>query len=95
MVLAEALLKASLQVVVMGLVGVWLSLHSSADGQHEDLPIVIIGDHGDLSLESGTGEQTRYMTDFAEQRYHKNRQLVHLALDQADAFAPQCPRKEQ
>jgi hypothetical protein len=72
-----------------------LSLHSSADGQHEDLPIVIIGDHGDLSLESGTGEQTRYMTDFAEQRYHKNRQLVHLALDQADAFAPQCPMKEQ
>lgn len=31
----------------------------------------------------------RFMTDFAEQLYHRNRDPLHLVLDEADAFAPQ------
>jgi uncharacterized protein DUF87/helicase HerA-like protein len=37
------------------------------------------------------GEQQRFMQDFAERLYHKNRQALHLILDEADAFAPQRP----
>jgi uncharacterized protein len=37
------------------------------------------------------GEQVRFMTDFAEQLYHRNRNPLHLVLDEADAFAPQRP----
>ncbi len=29
------------------------------------------------------------MTDFAERLYHRNRDPLHLVLDEADAFAPQ------
>jgi DNA helicase HerA-like ATPase len=119
-VLVEELLKAGLHVAVVDPVGVWWGLRSSADGQHDGLPIVIMGgDHGDLPLEVGAGEmiadvvveeglsvvldlshfrkgeQTRFMTDFAERLYHKNRQPLHLVLDEADAFAPQRPMKGQ
>jgi len=48
----------------------------------------------DLSL-FRKGEQTRFMTDFAERLYHRNREPVHLVLDEADAFAPQRPMKGQ
>jgi hypothetical protein len=41
------------------------------------------------------GEQTRFMTDFCERLYHKNRSPLHLVLDEADAFAPQRPMKGQ
>jgi DNA helicase HerA-like ATPase len=41
------------------------------------------------------GEQTRFMTDFCERLYHKNRTPLHLVLDEADAFAPQRPMKGQ
>lgn len=37
------------------------------------------------------GEQVRFMTDFAETLYHRNRSALHLVLDEADAFAPQRP----
>src|SRR6185436_11224011 len=37
------------------------------------------------------GEQTRFMQDFAERLYHRNRAPIHLVLDEADAFAPQRP----
>jgi hypothetical protein len=40
------------------------------------------------------GEQIRFMTDFAERLYHRNRSPLHLVLDEADAFAPQKPRPE-
>jgi hypothetical protein len=40
-------------------------------------------------------EQTRFMTDFAERLYHKNREPLHLVLDEAGAFAPQRPLKGQ
>jgi hypothetical protein len=35
------------------------------------------------------GEQHRFMTTFAETLYRKNRQAMHLILDEADEFAPQ------
>ena len=41
------------------------------------------------------GEQTRFMTEFAERLYHRNRQPRHLVLDEADAFVPQHPMKGQ
>jgi hypothetical protein len=44
----------------------------------------------DLSL-FRKGEQTRFMTDFAERLYHKNRAPLHVVMDEADAFAPQKP----
>jgi DNA helicase HerA-like ATPase len=46
----------------------------------------------DLSLFRKAG-QVRFMTDFAEQLYRRNRQPLHLMLDEADAFAPQRPQK--
>jgi DNA helicase HerA-like ATPase len=118
-VMVEEMLKAGLPVVV-GPVGVWWGLRSSADGQQAGLPIVIMGgEHGDVLLDVGAGEliadvvvdeglavvldlsqfrkgeQTRFMTDFAERLYDKNRQPRHLVLDEADAFAPQRPMKGQ
>lgn len=39
------------------------------------------------------GEQIRFMTDFAERLYHRNREPLHLVLDEADAYAPQKPMK--
>jgi len=44
----------------------------------------------DLSL-MRKGESQRFMTEFAERLYHKNRAPVHLVLDEADAWAPQNP----
>ncbi|HEX8144761.1 MAG TPA: helicase HerA-like domain-containing protein [Pyrinomonadaceae bacterium] len=55
----------------------------------ESLPAVL-----DLSR-FRKGEQTRFMTDFCERLYHKNRAPLHLVLDEADAFAPQRPMKGQ
>lgn len=46
----------------------------------------------DLSL-FRKGEQVRFMTDFSERLYHRNREALHLFLDEADAFAPQKPPK--
>lgn len=113
-VLAEELLKAGLQVVVVDPIGVWWGLRAAADGKGPGLPIVILGgDHGDLPLteKSGEliadlvvderlaavldlsgfrkGEQTRFMQDFAERLYHRNRAPLHLVLDEAHNFAPQ------
>lgn len=40
-------------------------------------------------------QQTRFMTAFAETLYHRNRDPLHLVLDEADFFAPQRPMKGQ
>jgi uncharacterized protein len=48
----------------------------------------------DLSL-LRKGQQVQFMTDFAEQLYHRNRAPLHLVLDEADAFGPQRPMKGQ
>lgn len=56
-VLSEQMLKAGLHVVIVDLLGVFWGLRSSADGQHEGLPIVIFGgDHADVPLDPGSGE---------------------------------------
>ena len=44
----------------------------------------------DLSLLS-KGASRRWMADFAERLYHRNREALHLFIDEADAFAPQRP----
>lgn len=48
----------------------------------------------DLSL-LRKGQQVRFMTDFSERLYHRNRSPLQLVLDEADAFAPQRPMKGQ
>jgi uncharacterized protein len=42
----------------------------------------------DLGLFS-KGAQRRFMVDFAERLYHKNREPLHLLLDECDTFVPQ------
>jgi hypothetical protein len=48
----------------------------------------------DLSL-LRKGAQVRFMADFCERLYHKNRAPLHVVLDEADAFAPQRPMRGQ
>lgn len=77
-------------------------------GDHGDVPLEVTSGEiiADFVIDSGQsavldlslfrkGEQVRFMTDFAERLYHKNRQPLHLVLDEADAFAPQRPMKGQ
>ncbi len=40
-------------------------------------------------------EQTRFMTNFAERLYRRNRLPLHLVLDEADQFVPQVPEAGQ
>jgi hypothetical protein len=71
-------------------------------GDHGDLPLEesagkmlaelvaaeappLILDLSGFSLAGGR----RFMTDFAERLYEKNRNALHLVLDEADEFAPQ------
>lgn len=75
-----------------------------AGGDHADIPLEadageqladLIVDHRlsivlDLSL-LRKNEQNKFMTAFAETLYRRNRNAVHLVLDEADAFAPQRP----
>ena len=73
-------------------------------GDHGDVPLELGSGEliADLVVEEGIaavldlsrfrkGEQTRFMTDFCERLYHRNRAPLHLVLDEADAFAPQRP----
>lgn len=119
-VMAEEMLAAGHQVVIVDPVGVWWGLRADAAGQPAGLPIAILGgEHGDLPLTptSGSiiadlvveeqasvvidlsgfrkGEMTRFMTDFLETLYRRNRAPLHLILDEADAVAPQRPMKGQ
>ena len=56
-VLAEELLAARQQVVVIDLTSAWWGLRSSADGRSAGYPITIFGGrHGDLPLEATAGE---------------------------------------
>lgn len=55
-VMAEEMLKASLQVVVVDPIGVWWGLRASADGKHEGLEIIVMGgEHGDVPLGADAG----------------------------------------
>jgi hypothetical protein len=54
--LAELLLQAGLQVVILDLVGCWWGLRAGEDGKRGGLPILVIGgQHGDLPLSAGAG----------------------------------------
>jgi uncharacterized protein len=77
-------------------------------GEHGDVPLEVGAGEiiADVVVDEGLsvvldlshlrkGEQTRFMMEFAERLYHKNRQPLHLVLDEADAFAPQRPMKGQ
>jgi len=71
-------------------------------GDHADLPLpetsgtvlaeLVIDERVpavlDLSSLSKSAAR-RFMADFAERLYHRNRDALHLVLDEADAFAPQ------
>jgi len=73
-------------------------------GDHADLPLAEIAGEMladlvvdervpavlDLSTLSKSAAR-RFMTDFAERLYHRNRDPLHLVLDEADAFAPSAP----
>lgn len=55
-VLAEEMLAAGQQVVVVDPTGAWWGLRANADGSPNDLPVVIVGgEHADLTLEEGAG----------------------------------------
>jgi hypothetical protein len=56
-VLAEEMLKAGQQAVIVDPTGAWWGLRSSADGKGPGFPIVVMGgNHGDLPLEEHAGE---------------------------------------
>lgn len=73
-----------------------------AGGEHADVPIeptsgevlaeMIVEQHLSMVIDISLfrkHEQHKFMTAFAETLYRKNRQAVHLVLDEADEFAPQ------
>jgi uncharacterized protein DUF87/helicase HerA-like protein len=79
-----------------------------AGGEHADVPIeptsgellaeMIVEKRVSMVIDLSLfrkGEQHRFMTDFAETLYRKNRQAVHLVLDEADEFAPQRPMGDE
>ena len=56
-IMAEELMQAGQQVVIIDPTGAHWGLRSSADGKAAGFPIVVIGgDHADLPLEEGSGE---------------------------------------
>lgn len=61
-----------------------------ADLVAEKAPSLIL----DLSLLSKSAMR-RFVADFAEELYRKNRQPLHLLIDEADSFAPQKPQPDE
>jgi hypothetical protein len=56
-VLAEELLKAKQQVLIVDPTGAWWGLRASADGRSEGFPILVAGgDHADIPLDEHAGE---------------------------------------
>jgi hypothetical protein len=115
--LAEGMLEAEAQVVVIDPVGVWYGLRIGADGKAPGFNIPVFGGlHGDLPLEPTAGalvadlvvdqgsslvldvsmfrkgDRKRFVTDFAEQLYHRKkgaRSPMHLFVEEAQVFVPQ------
>ncbi len=56
-VMAEEMLKARQNIVVLDPTGAWWGLQSSADGKSEGFPVVVFGgDHANIPLEETAGE---------------------------------------
>lgn len=56
-VMAEEMIKAKQQVVIIDPIGVWWGLRAGANGSDEGLEIIVMGgEHGDIPLESTAGE---------------------------------------
>lgn len=81
--------RAGLDIIILG-------------GDHGDVPLevtagkvvadLVVNDRASLVLDLShfrKNESVRFMTDFAERLYHRNRDPLHLLLDEADMFAPQ------
>lgn len=75
-------------------------------GDHADVPLestagetiadLIVKEHISAVLDMShfrKAEQKRFAMLFAENLYYKNKQALHLMVDEADAFAPQKPQK--
>jgi hypothetical protein len=75
-------------------------------GEHGDVPLELTAGAlvADLVVDAPTplvldlslmrkGEARRFMTDFLEQLYRRNRDPLHVVLDEADEWAPQRPQK--
>lgn len=73
-----------------------------AGGDHADIPItpengsvmanLVVDERLSVVIDFShfrKGEQVKFVTDFAETLYHRNRNALHLVVDEADAFAPQ------
>jgi hypothetical protein len=71
-------------------------------GEHADVPLeetggaviadFVIEHRAPVVLDLGLfskGAQRRFMVDFAERLYHKNRDALHVMLDECDTFVPQ------
>lgn len=56
-VMAEEMIKANLQTIIIDPIGVWWGLRTSADGKKPGLPIVIVGgDYADVPIDPTNGE---------------------------------------
>ena len=60
-----------------------------ADFIVEERPSVVL----DMSTFRTKADQRRFVTDFAERLYRKNREPLHLFLDEADEYCPQRPQR--
>jgi hypothetical protein len=73
-----------------------------AGGDHADIPItpnngtvmanLVVDQRLSVVIDFAhfrKGEQIKFVTDFSETLYHRNRNPLHLIVDEADAFAPQ------
>lgn len=75
-------------------------------GEHGDIPLestsgkmvadLVMADRLSVVLDVSLftkGERKRFVADFAERLYRKNREAMHLVLEEADMFAPQKPQQ--
>lgn len=118
-VLAEELFDAGVQLIMVDPMGVFWGLRSSADGNHDGLPIPVFGgQHADAPLEPTAGalmadlavneglsmildlsgftsrhQERSFAAAFFDGVYRKaTGELLTIAIDEIDLFAPQNPR---
>lgn len=85
-VLAEEMIEAKQQIVVLDPLGVWWGLRSTRDGQSEGFPLVVFGgDHGDVPLTEHMGTQVASV--IVAQRFSAIVDLSTLSKSAARRFA--------